>query len=74
MSPGWQAVRTLVDDSVAAGATPAVALVVGAASDIRHELYAGTAGERTVFDLSSLTKPLATVAAIPQPLRARTSQ
>jgi CubicO group peptidase (beta-lactamase class C family) len=72
VSAGWRAVQDLVDDAVASGVFPSASLVVGSADDVLFEHVAGRpardsssrADIDTVYDLSSLTKPLATVAAL----------
>ena len=63
-----RSVRALVDEAIGAGIFPSAALLVGAGDAIAFEYYAGAvhAGAPpdadTVYDLASLTKPLATVA------------
>jgi CubicO group peptidase (beta-lactamase class C family) len=72
VSVGWRAVSDLIDDAVAAEVFPSAALVVGAGDEIVYEYVAGrpstespsAADVATVYDLSSLTKPLATVAVL----------
>lgn len=67
MKASWKRVRALLDEAVARGITPGAAMAVGRAEDLLFEAYAGgndadLAGPATAYDLSSLTKPLATVA------------
>jgi CubicO group peptidase (beta-lactamase class C family) len=73
MSPGqpWLGVERTLDEAVDAGVFPGAALLVGSGDEIVYEYYTGRleAGAapvtaRTIYDLSSLTKPLATVSAL----------
>jgi len=71
VSAGWNRVRELLDEAVATGITPSAALAVGRGNTLLLEAYAGKigaepAGPDTSYDLSSLTKPLATVALLMQ--------
>ncbi len=70
---GWLArVDSMLSAAVAAGVTPGAALLVGDADAILAECYVGRLGcvpERpvemgTIYDLSSLTKPLVTVSSL----------
>jgi len=60
----WQTVAELLDGAVTAGVTPAAAVLVGCGAEVRWEAYRGPIDDSAVFDLSSLTKPLATVAVV----------
>jgi serine-type D-Ala-D-Ala carboxypeptidase len=71
VSDVWQRVRSLLDEAVDAGVAPSAALAVGCRDTLMLEAYAGFAGAEatgpaTTYDLSSLTKPLATVALLMQ--------
>ena len=74
MTNRWTRVADLLEKAVADGVTPSAALAVGSDSDLLFECCVGTysAGRRdvvgpdTVYDLSSLTKPLATTALLMQ--------
>jgi CubicO group peptidase (beta-lactamase class C family) len=66
----WANVEREISAAISAAAFPGAALLVGAGAEILHESYAGSlepggpqVTERTVYDLSSLTKPLATLGA-----------
>jgi CubicO group peptidase (beta-lactamase class C family) len=61
----WRSVEAIVGDAVAQGIAPAAALVVARGREIlfEHEAPVRQAHAATIFDLSSLTKPLATAAA-----------
>ena len=65
------AIDAAVEQAISAGATPGAALVVGRGGDILFEGYYGRlsrdgapVSEASVYDLSSLTKPLATLATL----------
>jgi CubicO group peptidase (beta-lactamase class C family) len=70
MSTGWPRAAEMLDRAVREGVAPGAALLVGRIDDVVFEHYAGTLATddpqcvtaHTVYDLSSLTKPLATVA------------
>jgi CubicO group peptidase (beta-lactamase class C family) len=66
----WAHVESEIETAIADGAFPGAALLVASGAEVLHEAYAGrleaggpevTAG--TVYDLSSLTKPLVTLSA-----------
>ena len=67
----WDGVRRVLEDAVAERAFPGASLLIGRGDDIAAELQVGSLGEAgepvtpdTSYDLSSLTKPLATLAAL----------
>jgi CubicO group peptidase (beta-lactamase class C family) len=67
----WDGVRRVLEDAVAERAFPGASLLIGRGDDIATELQVGSLSEAegsvtpdTSYDLSSLTKPLATLAAL----------
>ena len=63
MSGPYTALRAVLDDAVAGRIVPTAAVLVGDCDRVLFEHYAGATAE-TVYDLSSLSKPLATVASL----------
>ncbi len=76
MSTGeaFSAARAVLDKAVSDDLTPGAAAIVARGADVLAEIYTGTlglegdadmpVGPHTIYDLSSLTKPLATAASI----------
>ncbi len=63
--PCWTSVEQALDQAVSSGVTPAVSLLVARGGEILFESGAGgQEGSATVFDLSSLTKPLVTAVSV----------
>ncbi len=58
--PDWDDLRKLLDDGVRAGVAPAMVFLAWAQGRPRALMAAGQATTETIFDLASLTKPLAT--------------
>lgn len=70
-APGWVGLRPLLDAAVVDRVFPGAALLIGRGDEIVHECYSGSLEEGgtavsadTVYDLSSLTKPLGTTATL----------
>lgn len=71
MDPAWESVHAVLGEAVGRKVFPGAALLVARGDEILHQAYVGalepdgrSVDADTIYDLSSLTKPLATEAAL----------